>query len=85
MAEQIFEDPNIRPSPTMVEAAPWVHGFVNSQKYRAVYLPLRLHTHLNLCLNVINDQNDCSQLPVVWQLHTFDFPQKFDNGGRSRG
>ena len=23
----------------MVEAAPWVHGFVNSQKYRVVYLP----------------------------------------------
>ena len=39
---------SVLPLNAMVEAAPWVHGFVNSQQHRAVYLPLRLHTHLNL-------------------------------------
>ena len=47
----------------MVEAAPWVHVFVNSQKYRAVYLPLRLHTHLNLCPPMIKPE--CSPVRPV--------------------
>ena len=50
---------SVLPLNAMVDAAPWVHGFVNRQQYRASYLCFT-YTHQNLCM-----------LQLVWVILPF--------------